>query len=473
MAEQLTSDLDVAVVGGGISGLTTAFWLKRAGARVALLEGSPRVGGVLRTLTHHGWTFELGPNTVLDKPPVRELLAAAALADRREPAAPASGRRYVWWGGALRPLPSGPGSFLGTGLFPLGAKLALLREPFVGGPPAGVEESIAGFVRRRLGEPWLERAVAPFVSGVYAGDAERLSVRWAVPRLFALERDHGSLIRGALAKRKGPAPSEGMLGYRGGFEELARRLAMRVGDVRTSAPVSRLRREAGRFVLDTADGPVAARQVVLALPAEATAELLAWESEGRSMELAEVPYAPVAVACLGYRRKQVRHPLDGFGFLTVRGQGLRVLGCLFTSSLFRDRAPAGHVAITAFVGGATDPTAALVPEDEILHIVESDLAVALGVQGSAVFRYVRRWPRAIPQYEVGHGRFVELGQALEAELPGLFLAGNWTGGVSLPDSIARGAEVAARVLAVREQGDAQLASWGEAATALDVRVPVG
>jgi oxygen-dependent protoporphyrinogen oxidase len=409
---------------------------------------------------------------VLDKPPVRELLGAAALADRRELAAPAANRRWIWWKGGLQQLPSGPGSFLRSGLFPLSAKLALLREPFVRQPPAGVEESIAAFVRRRLGKAWLERAVAPFVSGVYAGDPERLSVRWAVPRLYALERDHGGLIRGALAKRKGPAPSEGMLGFRGGFEELAKRLALRVGDVRTDTPVSRLRKEGGGFVLQTPAGDVAARQVVLALPAEATAELLAWESDGASMELAEVPYAPVAVACLGYRRQQVAHPLDGFGFLTARGHGLRVLGCLFTSSLFRDRAPAGHVALTAFIGGTTDAEGALAPTNEVLNMVRSDLAVALGVSGAPVFQHLERWPRAIPQCEVGHGRFVDLGVALEASLPGLFLAGSWSGGVSLPDSIARGAEVAARVLAVREQGEAQLATWGEAATALDTRVPV-
>ena len=404
---------------------------------------------MLRTLDRDGWRFELGPNTVLDKPAVRHLLAAAGLTDRREAASPSAGRRWVWWRGALRQLPSGPGSFLRSGLFPLTAKLALLREPFVGRSRAG-EESIADFVRRRLGAPWLERAVGPFVSGVYAGDPERLSMRWAVPRLFALEREHGSLVRGALAKRKGPAPGAGMLGVRGGFADLAQRLGQRLRDLRTATLVTRLRKEPERFVLQTPDGDVVARQVVLALPAEATAELLAGETGGASLALAEVPYAPVAVACLGYRRQQVVHDLDGFGFLTVRGHGLRVLGCLFTSSLFRDRAPADHVALTAFVGGATDPEAALAPADEVLRLVESDLAVALGVEGAPVFRHVQRWRRAIPQCELGHGRFVALAERFQAQLPGLFLAGNWLGGVSVPDSIARGGEVAAGVLAARD-----------------------
>jgi oxygen-dependent protoporphyrinogen oxidase len=367
-------------------------------------------------------------------------------------------------------MPSGPASLLGSSLLPPSAKLALLREPFVGRPAAGGEESIAAFVRRRLGQRWLDRAVGPFVSGVYAGDPERLSVRWAVPRLHALERDHGSLLRGALAKRRGPAPEEGLLGFRGGFGELASRLALRVGDVRTEAPVTRLRRRAGCFSLDTPDGTIEARQVVLALPAEETAELLAVESEGKSLELAGVPYAPIAVACLGYRRAQVAHPLDGFGFLAARGQGLRVLGCLFTSSLFPERAPRGYVALTVFVGGALDPAAALAPEQEVLRLVETDLAIALGVEGAPAFRHVQRWPRAVPQYEVGHGRFVDLGLALEARMPGLFLAGNWAGGASVPDSIVRGRDVASRALMVRDGIDAQLARWGEAATAVEVPV---
>ncbi len=447
---QPASTLDVAVVGGGISGLSAAFWLRHGGARVALLEASPRVGGALSTVHHDGWTFEVGPNTVLAKPPVQELLNAASLADRIELAAPDAARRWVWCQGGLRELPGSPMAFLKDRLFPLASKLALLREPFVGRPLPGVEESIATFVRRRLGEAWLERAVAPFVSGVYAGDPEKLSVQWAVPRLYALERDHGSLIRGALAKRKGPAPSEGMLGFRGGFGELASRLAMRIGDVRTNLPVSRLSRRDGVFALETPEGTIAARQVVLALPAEETAELLAVESNGASLALAEIPHAPVAVVCLGYRRSQVAHPLDGFGFLTAHGQGLRILGCLFPSTMFADRAPLGSVALTAFVGGARDAAAVAKSELEIATIAEHDLAVALGVEGEPTFRYVHRWPRAIPQYEVGHGRFVALGEALERQLPGLHLAGNWAGGPSIPDSIARGTAVAARALAARE-----------------------
>lgn len=448
MAES-TPLFDVAVIGGGITGLATAFWAERGSARTVLLEAGPRVGGSLRTLRRDGWTFELGANTVLDKAPVGELLGAARLDDGREAAAPIAGRRWVWARGALREMPSGPLSFLASRLLPMGAKLALLREPFVAPRGDGDEEALAAFVRRRLGAGWLENAVGPFVSGVYAGDPERLSVRWAVPRITALESDHGSLIRGALAKRKGPTPDggSGILGYRGGFAELAARLAARLRDVRTGTEVVRLRPSAAGFLLDTTDGTVAARQVVAALPARTTGELLATATDGASLALADMPYAPVVVACLGYRRQQVAHRLNGFGFLTARGHGLRALGCLFTSSLFPDRAPEGHVALTVFAGGRNDESLAACPEDYLLEVVGRDLQRALGIQGQPVFRHLQRWRHAIPQYELGHGRYVALAESLEGRFPGLHLAGNWRGGVSVPDSLARAAAVADRVLA--------------------------
>lgn len=448
---------DVAVAGGGVSGLAAALYLQRGGAAVTLLEPADRPGGALRTLRDGDWTFELGPNTVLEKPPVKELLALAGLSEERVLAAPAGKKRYIWKGDRLEAMPGGPLGLLRTPLFPASAKLALLREPFVGRGPATREpqgdgdESIADFVRRRLGPAWLRYAVGPFVSGVYAGDPERLSVRWAVARIAALERDHGSLIRGALAKLKGPAPGGAMIGYTGGFEALGRRLAERLPDVRLQTPVTGLERLADGFRLTTPGGTLEASQVVLALPADTTAELLAPATSGRSLPLAEIPYAPVVVGCLGYRREQVAHPLDGFGFLAPRGEGLRVLGCLFSSSLFAGRAPAGHVAITVFAGGAMDRELAALPDEAVWQAIDGDLRRALGTSGEPVFRHLRRWPRAIPQYELGHGRFVALAQQLERELPGLHLAGNWLGGVSVPDSIARGAEVAARALAARDR----------------------
>src|SRR5262245_24722312 len=211
--------LDVLIIGAGISGLTTAFQLARGGRRVAVLEASERVGGSIETRADGAWRFEMGPNTVVENDAsVGRLIRDCGLEDEKVTAAASAKRRYLLKGGRLVPLPAGPGGFLTTPLFPLSAKLRLLREPWIGKPADGVEESIARFVRRRLGQAFLDYAVGPFVSGVYAGDPERLSVRWAVPKIWALEERHGSLIRGALARHKGPAPGGAMISFRHGLE---------------------------------------------------------------------------------------------------------------------------------------------------------------------------------------------------------------------------------------------------------------
>ena len=234
--------------------------------------------------------------------------------------------------------------------------------------------------------------------------------------------------------RGGPprtTPRGAMVSLRGGLEELPRRLAREIGDVRCGTACRAVRHDGRGFVVEHEGGTVGARHVLLAVPAEAAAALLDEASAGRSRLLAELPYAAVAVVAAGYRRQDVAHPLDGFGFLRATGAGgagLRVLGCLFTSSLFPGRAPEGCVALAAFLGGRTDPEAA-------------------AWSGEPLARVVRRWPRAIPQYERGHGRFVALQSELERELPGLHLAGNYLHGISVPDCIRNATALAERIAA--------------------------
>jgi len=431
--------------------LTAAFWLRRAGLRVAVIEAAPRVGGSIETWADGPWRFEMGPNTVLEsRGEVTRLLGASGLESEKIVAAPAGKRRFVWKKDRLLPLPGGPPGLLTTPLFSAGAKLRLLREPWIGRPAEGVEETIAQLVSRRLGPEFLRYAVGPFVSGVYAGDPERLSVRWAVPRIWSLEAEHGSLIRGALARKKGPQPGGAMFSFPQGLEELPRRLAREIGDVRTGVAAQRVLPKEGHqeegFRVETSAGMIDAAQVVVAVPADGTARLLADATGGRSRLFAEIPYAPVAIVSLGYRRSDVAHPLDGFGFLAPRGEGLRVLGGLFPSQLFPARAPEGHVALAAFLGGRTDPEIVRQEDAHILATVADDLRRALGVRGAPVLATVRRWPRAIPQYEVGHGRYVERAAEIERELPGLHLGGNFLRGVSVPDCVKNGTEVAQAVL---------------------------
>ena len=438
------TEVDAVVIGGGISGLSAAFELDRAGLATIVLEAADRVGGAIDTRRSGGWVFERGPNTVLGKPPVLRLLEEAGLDDATVTAGPEAKRRYLWKDDALHPLPGGPIGFLRTPLFSPGAKLRLLREPFVGRAPADREESIAQFVRRRLGREFLDYAVGPFVSGVYAGDPERLSVRWAVPRIHSLEVEHGSLIRGALARRKGPAPAGAMTSFRTGLDTLPERLARIVGQrgsVRTRTACRDLSRSGPDFVVETENETFRTARVVVTTPADVAASLLP-----EAADLAAIPYAPVVVASFGFRRSDVRHPLDGFGFLAPRRESLRILGCLVPSSIFPDRVPEDHVLLTVFAGGATDPEILDLANDRLRTLVLQDLDRSLGISGDPVVEDLRRWPRAIPQYEVGHGRFVDLAASVESRHPGLALAGNYLSGPSVPDCIDHGRRKAKRIL---------------------------
>ena len=245
-----------------------------------------------------------------------------------------------------------------------------------------------------------------------------------------------------------------MITFAGGLEVLPRRLAEAIkegsGRLFTGTACRRLLRDREGLVLETSAGEIAAHRVVLATPSRATAAILDEASAGDSRGFEAVPYAPVVVATLGVALDQLAHPLDAFGFLAPRtdahGTPLRILGCLFTSSFFPGRAPRGHAALTAFAGGRTDPGILDLSDAALLDLVRRDLGRALGLSGEPRLAELRRWPRAIPQYEVGHGRFAALAADLEQRLPGLVLAGNYLDGVSVPDRIQRGAAVAASLL---------------------------
>lgn len=434
---------DLVVVGGGISGLTTAFWQRQAGREVTLLEATGRLGGAITTHREGGFLFELGPNTVLENDPaIGALLDAAGLAGRRLAALPTAKRRFLWRRERLLALPSGPIGALTTPLISFGAKLRVLREPWIKKRVSGEDESIGDFVRRRLGPEMLDFAVGPFVSGVYAGDAERLAVGWATPKIAALEAEHGSLIRGAIARRKGPAPGGGMFSFPDGLGELPMRLGERIGDVRTGVEVTRISRAEGGYNVETRAGAIEAAKVVLAVPAEVAARLLDELSLGASRAFERVPYAPVVVVALGVRRSDITHPLGGFGFLAPRKESLRMLGCLFPSEIFAGRAPEGHVALSVVVGGRTDEEITTWDDQRVLALVREELGRAIGLGGEPVAVVIRRWRRAIPQYELGHGGFIETARAIEAKLPGLHIGGNLLRGVSVADCIRNGTALA-------------------------------
>jgi oxygen-dependent protoporphyrinogen oxidase len=445
----------IVIVGAGISGLSAAWFLHRKGFAVRVLEANDRVGGVIETEAADGYLIERGPNSTMQKPGTPDdalgrIVEQTGLADRLLEAAPAARKRFVMRNRQLLSLPGSPGEGITTKLFSTRAKLRLLAEPFIG--RARDEETVAEFVTRRLGREFLDYAVAPFISGVYAGDPAKLSVRAAVARIYALERDHGSLIRGAFALRKlgkgAGMPAGRLVSFDEGMAVLPAAIAgaLPEGAVETGCRVAALERTGDnwRVRYSGADGAaeVEAAHVILAVPAGATANLMEPLAPEAATLLRAIPYAPIVSAGLGYARGQVAHPLDGFGFLVPRVEGVRTLGGLFSSTLFPGRAPDGRVLITAFIGGTTDPDAVTLDDDAVTGAIEADLKAALAIDGAPAPVRLARYEAAIPQYTLGHLDRIAGIEAQLATLPGLHLRASWRDGVSVSDCVRNGEKLA-------------------------------
>jgi oxygen-dependent protoporphyrinogen oxidase len=450
----------VAIIGAGITGLTAAFYLKRAGVPVTVYESGDRVGGAIRSLRQDGYLAEFGPNTILQtSPKIARLVRDAGLESRRlEPPAEAEARYVVRY---KRPIamPGSPLGFFTTGLFTLGAKLAVLREPFVPPRRDGVEESIAGFVVRRLGREFLDHAIDAMVAGVYAGDPCALSVQQAFPKLAALEAKYGSLIKGqilgARARRKSGEIAKDRapkFSFDEGLQVLPDTLRERLGDaVRLNTAVTRLARDDGgwRIEFRTMAGESRADHsaVIYAGTAFQLAELQVGTA-GNLLDLSafsEIRHPPVASVVLGFRREDVAHPCQGFGALIPNVEGFKILGTIFSSSLFPNRAPAGHLTLTSYIGGERHPELAALPPEELIELTLGDLRALFGAKGAPTFRHCAFYPRAIPQYNLGYGRFRALMTDIETKFPGLYFAGHYRDGISLGDSIVSGCNIAERV----------------------------
>ena len=448
----------VAVVGAGLAGLTAAFRLKRRGARVVVYESGERAGGVIRSERRDGYLAELGPNSMaVPGPAAAALIADLDLRGRVLPSAPDARHRYIVRRGKLIALPTSPPEILTTRLLSNAAKLAVFGEPLADAGDSPVEESVAGFVRRRFNQELLDYVANPFVAGVFAGDPEQLSVRHALPRLYAMEQSNGSVIKGMMQRgraRKQKDESEGdhgdVVSFRDGLQELTDALVRDLGSaVRPRASVTGIRRGPKGWTVEAAfQANELYDAVVLAVPAYCVDDVdLALDGAERLKTIASIPHPPVAVLALGFRREEVSHPLDGYGFLVPEVERKHVLGALFTSSLFPGRAPEGHVLLTTFVGGVRNPDLANADLNTLTARVLDDLRTLTGARGEPTFRAAHLWPKAIPQYTLSHGRFKDILDDVERKNAGLALAGSYREGVSLGDVITGADDAANRILA--------------------------
>ena len=430
----------VVVIGGGISGLACACRLQQAGIPARVLEAGTRPGGVIATKEKDGFLFELGPQSFLSTPPLVRLIEALSLQNellRADPKAP----RYILSRGRLVAAPLAPPSLLTTPLLGARTKWRIFIEMLHRTRPPANDESVASFIRRKFGDELLNQMVAPFVSGVYAGDPEKLSLRAAFPMLHGFETRYGSVLRGAMKSRppRG-APRPGLCSFRAGMGTLPKALAARLGDSfvpETSVVAVRRGKANGKpwFEIEvTRNGlreTLSASAVVVATPTHVASQMLKGLSDEFPQVFGRIEYAPVAVVAAGYRREQIKGSNNGFGLLVPRSEGLRVLGTVWNSSLFPGRAPEGMACFTSFAGGATDPGFCELSDEQIAGTICGEVERVLQITGRAVITMVNRYAHAIPQYNLGHCETVSTLRTLTSAVPGLFLAGNYLSGPAI------------------------------------------
>jgi len=451
----------VAIVGAGITGLTAAYELKSKGIPVTVYESSARVGGVIQSVRRDGFLAEHGPNTILETSPViTALLRDLGLDSKRIYSDPGAKKRYILRHGLPMEVPGSVIEFLRSELFSFRAKCRLPFEMLVRKASSDVEESVSEFVLRRLGREFLDYAINPMIGGIYAGDPDRLSVTHAFPRLHEVEQRYGSLLLGQLLgarerrkRQETSKQSAPKFSFPDGLQTLTDRLHQKLQeDVRLRSSVRNIRRRHGAWEVSLAGSSGAGKPhsaVLLAAPGGRLANIQLEPQKPNSSTLlaflGEIRYAPVASLVLGFRREDVSHPLDGFGVLIPEMEKRSFLGVIFSSSLFPNRAPDGHVTVTCYLGGTRSPELAGCEKATALALVLKELRSILGVKGLPVFVEHVIWPKAIPQYEVGFGRFKKAMDSVEAVHPGLHLAGHFRNGISLGDSILAGHDVAQRI----------------------------
>ncbi len=457
--------LEALIIGGGISGLTVAHasGLVKQPGKCELWECTGRLGGTIGTDRVDGYSVDWGPNGFLDREPLTlQLVDELGLRDCLEPANPKSEKRFIVKNGRLHPVPFSPGKMLSTGLLSPLEKARVFCEPFIAARRSDDDESVFDFAARRIGRAAAETFVDPMVSGVYGGLARELSLPSCFPIMREMEIRYGGLVKALIARQRerrraikngapakqrsgGPAgPGGHLTSFKTGSDVLIQKLGDQLRAViRMNRHISRIRRNSEAWEITDQTGiAVQARNLVVACPAYAAAPLL----KDFDRELAEAfdafPYAPIIVLATGHRQEDIRHPLDGFGFLIPRTQGMRTLGSIWTSSIFAERAPEGYVQFRSMLGGAGDPSVLELSDEQVWSTLRRELDPLVGIRNDPAFMRIYRWEKGIPQFKLGHReRRAEL-ERLVSRHPGLFVAGNAYYGISLNDCVKMAYRVA-------------------------------
>lgn len=456
MPKQINTD--VLIVGAGISGLATAHFLASQDIRVHILEKGSYPGGTIRSQKMDGFLVEYGPNSTLDTTPLlHQLFNDLGIDDQVEYANPNAKKRYIVRSGQLNALPMGPVPFLKTDLFSRSAKLRLLKEPFISPSNSNEEESLADFVRRRLGQEFLDYAINPFVAGVYAGVPEKLSVQSAFPKLYELEQTYGSLIKGAIGgarkRRKSKETSKQsarLFSFQNGMQTIIDALNTRFNDkIFTEAKIDSIQKQNSSYGVKFQTAGelhrINCHSLVFTIPTYHLTKLnFEFDFQIRN-QLNQISYPPVTMVFWGYRDNPAKVPLDGFGFLIPEKENKNILGTIWSSTIFSNRAPENGVALTTFIGGSRQPENAMQSNDEIIKMVEKDLKDLMEIDKQPDFIEIKRWEKAIPQYNIGHQKIIDSIMGFEKDHPGLYLSGNFRGGISVGDCLKQAHAMSARI----------------------------
>ncbi len=448
--------VDVLIVGGGVSGLATAFYAKRRGLSVYLCESAPIFGGKVQTLHEQNFLWEAGPHTLQSKDAdLMDLVETLGLSSQLIFASPKAKKRYLVRSGRLVSLPYSPLSALTSATLSPWAKLCIFKDLWCA-RSRQTDESVYDFFKRRFGGEVADYPLNAFVRGIYAGDPKKLLVQSAFPKLKELEQEHRSIILGIFRRSRSRSKARArraspIFSFRSGMRQLIDALT---NDVATSCHretslMSLVRSSPHGYraivKMGSCQQEVFAHQVVLACPADELARIIDPLSQQAAAYARSLEYPPLSVVVTGFQRVDIPHPLDGFGCLCPAIEKRFMLGSLWSSSLFPGRAPDGGVLLTAMVGGSSEPEKGNLSDEQLLEGVLHDYRELLGVRSRPYFVRIMRWRESIPQYTREHALLEKHLLELESHFPGLFVSGNLRGGVSVGSCVSRAKEVSRRL----------------------------
>jgi oxygen-dependent protoporphyrinogen oxidase len=458
-----TQNKKIVIIGAGISGLTTAFLLNKLGYDVTVLEKKKEPGGSIETVVEKGFLFDKGPNSALETHPlIGQIVEELDLKEQLVYANKEANKRYILKNDQLHALPMSPPAFFKTKLFSPLAKLRLVAEPFIGRSKDGYYQSISEFVTRRLGKEFLDYAINPFVAGVYAGNPDELSVKSAFPKLYELEERYGGLIVGtirSIKERKRRAEkskqSAKMLSFKNGMQVLPKVITKHLGNkIKLQSEVTSIKKNSGEFqisyIQDGVQQIIECDKIISTVPAYIASNLFSHFDNGLTKHLNEIYYPPVLVLYIVYKKENIGQPLDGFGFLIPSKEKKSFLGAIWSSVIFPNRIVNGHsdedkAAFTLFVGGARNPEIGSIDKEILIQKVKKEFEQIMKISDEPVFQTYKYWSKAIPQYNIGYIEHEKYFDEFEKNNPGIFLSGNYRGGISVGDCIKSAKEVAEKI----------------------------